>query len=168
MTHAPPPDRRDPQPWAPEKEMLAAFLDYHRATLLWKVDGLSDADLRRPMTPSGLTLLGLVKHLAYVERWWFQAVFTGADVAFPWTEADPDADWRVEPGDTTAAVLILYRTEVARSREIAAGAGLDDRARRPGKDPTLRWIMLHMIEETARHNGHADLMREAIDGATGE
>src|SRR2546421_13045839 len=137
MTHAPPPDRRDPQPSAPEKEMLAAFLDYHRATLLWKVNGLSDADVRRPMTPSGLTLLGLVKHLAYVERWWFQAVFTGADVAFPWTEADPDADWRGGLGGTTAAGLTPSLAEGARPRGIAPGAGPPDRAPRPGQDPTL-------------------------------
>src|SRR2546422_5610782 len=113
MTHAPPPDRRGPQPSAPEKEMLAAFLDYHRATLLWKVDGLSEADLRRSMTPSGLTLLGLVKHLAYMERWWFQHVFAGEGVDFPWTDADPDADWRVEGDEGVATILALYRTQVA-------------------------------------------------------
>ena len=173
MAQTPPPDRHDPPEAAPEKEMVAAFLDYHRATLLWKVDGLSQADLRRAMTPSGLTLLGLVKHLAYVERWWFQNVFAGEDVDFPWTDADPDADWRVESDEGVAMILDLYRTQVARSREITSAADLDDRARRPrtrppGGDQTLRWIMLHMIEETARHNGHADLMREAIDGATGE
>ena len=173
MTQTPPSDRYDPPEAAAEKEMVAAFLDYHRATLLWKVDSLSEADLRRSMTPSGLTLLGLVKHLAYVERWWFQYVFAGEDIDFPWTDADPDADWRVEGDEGVATILDLYRTQVARSREIASAADLDDRARRPhtrppGGDQTLRWIMLHMIEETARHNGHADLMREAIDGATGE
>ncbi len=174
QTHTPPPDRRDPPEAAPEGETLAAFLDYHRATLLWKVDGLAEADLRRPLTPSGLTLLGLVKHLAYVERWWFQAVFAGEDVDFPWTDADPDADWRVEPDEDAAVILDLYRAQTARSRELVAGAtGLDDQARRPrtrppGQAQTLRWIVVHMIEETARHNGHADLMREAIDGATGE
>jgi uncharacterized damage-inducible protein DinB len=175
MTHTlpPPPDRRDPPEAAPERDLLPAFLDYHRATLLWKVDGLSEPDLRRPLTPSGLTLLGLVKHLAYVERWWFQAVFAGEDIDFPWTDADPDADWRAGPDESPAAIFDLYRAEVARSREIVAAASLDDRARRPrteppGGDQTLRWIMAHMIEETARHNGHADLMHEAIDGATGE
>lgn len=173
MTQSSPPDRRDPPEAAPDHEMLAAFLDYHRATLLWKVDGLSEEDLRRTMTASGLTLLGLVKHLAYVERWWFQNVFAGEAVAFPWTREDPDADWRVEPDERAEAILDLYRAEVVRSRAIVAGASLDDVARRPrtrppGQPQTLRWIMLHMIEETARHNGHADLMREAIDGATGE
>ncbi len=165
----PPVDRRDPPEAGPETDMLPAFLDYHRATLLWKVDGLSEADLRRPLTPSGLTLLGLVKHLAYVERLWFQEVFAGEDVAFPWTDADPDANWRVGPDESVATILALYRAEVAHSRAITAAADLNDQARRPrGGVQTLRWIVLHMIEETARHNGHADLMREAIDGATGE
>ena len=173
MVHTPPQDRRDPPYLASEKTMLAAFLDYHRDTLLWKVDGLADADLRRQMTPSGMTLLGLVKHIAYVERWWFQAVFQGKDVDFPWTDADPDADWRVGPDESVATILDLYREEVDSSRGILSDAELDDSARRPrtrppGQEQTLRWIVLHMIEETARHNGHADLMREAIDGATGE
>ena len=169
----PPPDRRDPPEAAPEREMLPAFLDYHRATLLWKVDGLPEADLRRSMTPSGVSLLGLVNHLAYVERWWFQAVFAGEDADFPWSDADPEAEWHVGPDVSPAAVIDLYRSEAARSREIVSHANLDDLARRPhtqprGGDQTLRWIMLHMIEETARHNGHADLIREALDGATGE
>ncbi len=153
---------------APERTMLTAFLDYHRATLLWKVDGVGDADLRRPLTPSGMSLLGLVKHLAYVEQWWFLMVFAGEDLPAPWTDADPDADWRVEDDETTAAILDFYRATVERARAVVAAADLDAPARRPGKEQTLRWIMVHMIEETARHNGHADLMREAIDGATGE
>ena len=159
--------------------MLGAFLDYHRATLLWKIEGLSDADLRRSIVPSGVTLLGMVKHLAYVERWWFQAVFAGENVAFPWTDADPDADWRVEPGETTAEIIALYKAEVRRSREIVAAGDpdaltprtmgeLDSLARRPDEKKSLRWIITHMIEETARHNGHADILRELTDGATGE
>ena len=173
MMQTPPVDRRDPPEAAPETDMLPAFLDYHRATLLWKVDGLSEAGLRRPLTPSGLTLLGLVKHLAYVERFWFQDVFAGADVDYPWTDADPNADWRVAGDESAAAILDVYRAQVACSREITVVADLNDPARRPRTRPpggiqTLRWIVLHMIEETARHNGHADLMREEIDGATGE
>jgi len=161
-------DRVDPPLAAPERAMLTAFLDYHRATLLWKVDGVGDADLRRPLTPSGMSLLGMVKHLAYVEQWWFLMVFAGQDLPVPWTDADPDADWRVEDNETTAAILDFYRATVERARAVAAAADLDALARRPGREQTLRWIMMHMIEETARHNGHADLMREAIDGATGE
>lgn len=161
--------RTDPSPLAPERELLDAFLDYHRATLLQKVAGVSDADLRRRFVPSQTTLLGMVKHLAYVERSWFQIRFAGEDLPVPWTEQDPDADFRIEPDETTAAILAFYRAEVARSRAITAAASLDDRAKRPSRDReyTLRWIMLHMIEETARHNGHADILRELIDGVTG-
>ena len=151
-----------------EKVLLEAFLDYQRATLLWKVSGLSEADLRRRLVPSLTTLLGMVKHLAYVERWWFQMVFAGEDLPAPWTKQDPDADFRVEPDETTASILAFYHEQVARSRAITAMASLDDLARSPGRDCTLRWIMMHMIEETARHNGHADILRELIDGATGE
>lgn len=154
---------------APEKVMLGAFLDYCRATLLLKIAGLSDEELRRPMVPSGITLLGMVKHLAYVEIWWFSVVFAGEDDPAPWSEDDPDADWRVEPDESTAAIVALYQDAAARSRAIAEAASLEDHAGRPDRsDHTLRWIMLHMIEETARHNGHADIMREMIDGVTGE
>jgi uncharacterized damage-inducible protein DinB len=163
--------RVDPRLAAPEAEMLQAFLDYHRDTLLVKVDGVSDEDLRRKLTPSGVSLLGLVKHLAYVERWWFQAVFAGREVSFPDTPDDPDADWRIEPAESTAEVLELYRQEVSESRRIAAAAGLDDIAKKGASRESghsLRWILLHMLEETARHNGHADILRETIDGVTGE
>lgn len=156
---------------APEKVALDAFLDYHRATLLCKVDGLSDEDLRKPGTPSGVTLLGMVKHLAYAERWWFGAVFRGETLEFPWSEKDPDADWRVEPGETTDEILALYRRETQRSRDLVQDAEPDDVALGSAGDLSgfdLRSIMLHMIEETARHNGHADIIREAIDGMTGE
>ena len=151
-----------------EKVLLEAFLDYQRATLLWKVSGLSEADLRRRLVPSLTTLLGMVKHLAYVERWWFQMVFAGEDVPAPWTKQDPDADFRLEPDETTEGILAFYQEQVARSRAITATASLDDLARRPDREHTLRRIMIHMIEETARHNGHVDILRELIDGATGE
>ena len=150
-----------------ERELLTAFLDYHRQTVLLKAEGVSDADLRRTMTPSGLSLLGLIKHLAYVERSWFQDEFAGEDVSFPWTDEDPDADFRIEPDETTQDIFTLYQAEVKRSREIVAASSLDDIARGEKRKPSLRWIMMHMIEETARHNGHMDLMREAIDGQTG-
>ena len=163
--------RQDPPTNAPEKETLATFLDYHRATLLQKVAGLDDADLRRSFVPSGTNLLSLVKHLAYVERWWFQHRFAGADPDFPWTDDDPDADFRVESHETPAEIIAFYQQEARRSRDIVAGAALDDVAKRTGRrgeEFTLRWIMVHMIEETARHNGHADILRELTDGATGE
>ena len=163
--------RQDPPADAPEKETLEAFLDYHRATLLQKVAGLDDAGLRRAFVPSGTNLLSLVKHLAYVERWWFQAVFAGDDPAFPWTDEDPDAEFRVEPHETAADVIAFYQQEARLSRDIIQRSALDDVAKRVGRrgeEFTLRWIMVHMLEETARHNGHADILRELTDGATGE
>lgn len=148
--------------------MLAAYMDYHRERLLWKIDGVSDADLRRSMVSSGTTLLGIVKHLAYVERWWFQKVFLDADVTFPWTDEDPDADFRIEPNDTTAAIVELYKAECRKNRAIVADHSLEELAKfEPRSEHSLRRILVHMIEETAHHNGHADIMREQIDGATG-
>ena len=161
-------NRPEPPYLGDEAETLAGFLDFHRATLLWKLEGLDDEQLRRPMVPSGTSLLGMVKHLAYVERWWFQQVWAGREVTYPWTDEDPDADWRVEPSETTEDILALYRGECARSREIAAAASLDGVAHHPRGERSRRWILVHMIEETARHNGHADILREQLDGVTGE
>lgn len=161
-------ERVDPPRSGTERELLAAFLDYQRATLLRKIDGVGDADLRRQVLPSTLTLLGMVKHLAYVERWWFAVCFAGEQLPLPWTKARPDADFRIDPGETTADIVALYKREVARSRAILSASSLDDLAKGGDLGTSLRWIALHMIEETARHNGHADLIREAIDGATGE
>ena len=153
-----------------ELEILTAQLDDKRTILLRKVAGLSDDDLRRRPTVSSLSLLGLLRHSAYVERWWFSWVFAGIDVAFPWTDDDPDADFRPEPDESAAELAALYVTEIERSRAIVAAADLDDAAARaaPGEPTTLRGIMVHMIQETSRHLGHADIMREAIDGATGD
>jgi uncharacterized damage-inducible protein DinB len=166
------PDNRPEPPHAgTEKDVQLGFLDFQRATILWKADGLNDEALRRPHAPSGLTLLGLVKHLAYVERWWFQRTFLGTEVPFPWTKDDPDADWRVEEDETTEAIRKLYRQEIAIANRIIADHDLDTPARYVTPSHAglqLRWIVAHMIEETARHCGHADLMREAIDGQVGE
>jgi uncharacterized damage-inducible protein DinB len=162
-------NRPEPPLLAGEAETLAGFLDFHRATLLWKLEGLDDEQLRRAMVPSGTSLLGLVKHLAYVERWWFQQVWAGQEVTYPWTDEDPDADWRVEPTETTAEILALYNGESDRSREIvAAASSLDEIAKHPRRERNRRWILVHMIEETARHNGHADILREQLDGTVGE
>jgi uncharacterized damage-inducible protein DinB len=162
-------DRPEPPYLGDEAGTLAGFLDFHRATLLWKLEGLDDEPLRRPMVPSGTSLLGLVKHLAYVERWWFQQVWAGREVTYPWTDEDRDADWRVEPDETTEDILALYRGECDRSREIvAASASLDEVGHHPRGERSRRWILVHMIEETARHNGHADILREQLDGVTGE
>jgi hypothetical protein len=105
---------------------------------------------------------------AYVERWWFRRVFAGEDVSFPWSKEDPDADWRLEPTDTNADIVALYQEETARSREVVRGASWDDVAKSSPKGHTLGWILTHMVEEVARHNGHADILREQIDGKTGE
>jgi uncharacterized damage-inducible protein DinB len=164
--------RRVPLRTGPEKETLEEFLDYHRDTLLWKISGLSDHDLRQRMVPSGTSLLGIVKHLGFVEQNWFFG-FAGMEyeTPVPWTDEDPDADFRIEPHETTKAILDFYGAKCAMSRQIVAAASLDDISKRkevpPEGPPTLRWILIHMIEETARHNGHADILREQIDGATG-
>lgn len=166
--------RTEPQPAADELSTLTQFLDYHRATLLGKVDGLSDEQLRQRIPSSELTLAGLVKHLALVEDQWFQEVFLGRSQE-PWSSApwDTDRDWEMhsaltDPGEELRA---LYRAACERSRAVTAASYLDQLAARPtkaGEVHNLRWILVHLIEETARHNGHADLLREAVDGATGE
>jgi uncharacterized damage-inducible protein DinB len=152
-----------------ERELLARFLDFERDTLLWKASGLTEEQLRKPLTPSGMSLLGLVKHLAYVERNWFQSRFLGLDVYIPWRQGDEDGDFRIEADETPESVFAFYRAEIEESRRIlAATDSLDTMAKDPHRPVTLRWILIHMIEETARHVGHADLMREATDGQTGE
>jgi uncharacterized damage-inducible protein DinB len=154
---------------ASEIDTLNAFLDFQRATLLWKVDGVSDEDLRRPMVPSGTSLLGMVKHLADVEQSWFVERFAGEEPILPlWKQDDPGATWRIEPHETTDHILGLYRAACENSRKATVGASLDGVAKQARAGETLRWIMFHMIEETARHNGHADIFREMIDGQTGE
>lgn len=160
--------RPQPPHTAPPVEMVAAFLDSLRATVLWKLEGLSEEEATRRIAPSGLSLLGIVKHLAHVERWWFRAVFAGEAIGPIWTTADPDADWRIEPGESIASVVALYEAECARSREIVAGAVWDTPGASVKRPRSLGWILTHMVEETARHCGHADLLREEIDGATGQ
>ena len=165
------PERVSPPYEGNEREQLNAWLDFHRATLLTKLEGLDDEQLRRPMVPSNVSLLGLVKHLTAVEHGWFATGFaqTGEPHMFS-TEEDPDADFRIEPDDTTDGIIEGYLRVCARSRDIAgAAASLDETFERPGRgEISLRWVLLHMIEETARHNGHADIMRELIDGVTGD
>ncbi len=167
----PPADRVDPPYVADERPMLDAWLDFHRATLLWKCDGLSDQQLKTPSAePSNLTLLGLVRHMAEVERGWFYRFVEGRDAdPIYCTDADPDADFdRVAEADP-AADFATFRAEVDACRALVADRDLDEvRTMRRGRRISLRWIYVHMIEEYARHNGHADLLRERIDGATGD
>jgi len=151
--------------------MLSAFLDRYRETILWKLEGVTTEQASARLVPSASTLLGIVKHLAYVERGWFPIYFAGGPVNYPWAEdePDPDIDFRVSVTDTIESVSRLYREEIVRSREIVAGASLDDLSKEQNRGPrTLRWIMVHMIEETARHAGHADILRELTDGAVGQ
>src|SRR5919106_1061755 len=152
-----------------EKEVLTGFLDHYRATIIAICEGLSDEDLRRPMVPSGTTLLGMIKHLAYVERGWFQETIAGDQVEYPFDADDPDADLRIERDESTEEILDLYRSECSRSRQIIETVSLDDlvKGEERSADYNVRWVIVHMIEETARHAGHADIIREQLDGSTG-
>ena len=151
-----------------ERPMLQAFLDYHRATLLYKCAGLTGEQLaERTVPPSGLSLLGLVRHMTKVERAWFRQRFAGESVDSPFGE-DKAADFeRLDPARAAADYARL--TEEFKLADAAvAHAPLDDTFVHNGETMSLRLIYLHMIEEYARHLGHADLLREQIDGATGE
>lgn len=165
--------RIDPPYKADERSMLEAWLEYHRATLAMKCDGLSAQQLReRAVPPSTLSLLGLIRHMTEVERNWFRRVLAGEDAPpLYYSDADPDGDFdRVDSADPDEA-FAAWRGECDLSRERAAAvSSLDAAAARPrqGQDVSLRWILVHMIEEYARHNGHADLLRERIDGAVGD
>ncbi len=161
-------NRPEPPQQADERATLAGFLDWQRATLAWKCEGLTDAQLReRAVPPSSLSLLGLVRHLAGVERGWFRIVLGGEDPA-QLGDRDPGAAWRVDTADVAVA-FADWRDACDESRAaVAAAPSFDVTADDDGDRLSLRWIMTHMIEEYARHNGHADLLRERIDGATGE
>jgi hypothetical protein len=165
--------RADPAYIASERAMLDAWLDYHRVTLEQKCDGLAAPRLReRAVPPSTLSLLGLVRHMADVERNWFRRVFAGEEAPpLYYSDQDPDGDFdRVDDADALEA-FTTWRAECEHGRSLsAAAASLDQvgRRQREGNDVSLRWILVHMIEEYARHNGHADLLRQRIDGATGD
>jgi Protein of unknown function (DUF664) len=144
------------------------MLDFYRATVVNKVAGLTDSQaLTAAVSPSTLTPITVVKHLAGTERFWFSIDFADLDVTWPWTEDDLHSNFQIEPGDTLAAIVADYVEECASSRRAIADAGLDAAARGEGMDFTLRYAMIHMIQETARHCGHLDLLREATDGAVG-
>lgn len=152
-----------------EKESLHVSLDRHRDVVLWKVEGLDDGQLRRRMTPSGTSLLGLVKHLASVEYGWFCETFGRESEAIPFDENDPEADMRAEPHETTAELLDYYRRARAAADQVIDELSLDDVGTAWfGDTVSMRWVLIHMLEETARHAGHMDILRELIDGATGD
>ncbi|MEU9097303.1 DinB family protein [Streptomyces sp. NPDC048361] len=163
--------RIGPPHFGPERETLRAFLDYHRATLAMKCEGLGDEELRqRSMPPSTLNLLGLVRHMAEVERAWFRRVFEDHDAPMVWSDhVDFQAAYDTE-GATRADAFAAWEAEVAHSRRIEREAeSLDLAGLQPrwGEEVSLRMVMLHMILEYGRHNGHADLLREGVDGAVG-
>jgi uncharacterized damage-inducible protein DinB len=173
-------ERVDPPLAVPEADTLVAFLDYHRDTLRQKTEGLTQDQLAQTLAPSTMTLGGLLKHLALVENWWFSMVLMGNDDVEPWKavdwDADPDWEWRTAKDDSPEELRALFdaSVEVADgfARQALADGGLDRLSvredRREKQKFSLRWIFVHMIEEYARHNGHADLLREAVDGKTGE
>ena len=179
MTYLDEQGRPEPPLAADETATLVGFLEYQRATLAWKCAGLDAAGLRATVGASSMTLGGLLKHLAYVEQDWFSRWRHGRDRQPPWDtvdwKADPDWEWHSAAENSPEQLYTLWQETVARSRSLVAEAladgGLERPARRTrpgGQAPSLRWILVHMIEEYARHNGHADLIRESVDGLTGE
>jgi Protein of unknown function (DUF664) len=165
--------RSAPPRSAPERVMLEAWLDYHRITLEIKCSGLSPEQLRmRAVPPSSLSLLGLVRHIAEVERNWFRRALANEDAPpYYYSDDDPDGDFdNVDTADVAEA-FATWREECGHARAVVASfSNLDELGRnetRPAR-PSVRWVLVHMIEEYARHNGHADLLREAIDGTVGE
>ena len=172
-------ERTDPPVAADEVTMLRTFVDFYRATIRRQCAGLTAEQLRTPHPPSTMTLAGMLKHLAYVEDEWFSVRLRGSRPAPPWDtvdwSADRDWDWNSALADSPDQLVALFDDAVAASERIldeVVGAGLDQEVARPsghaghGGRITLRWILVHMVEEYSRHAGHADLLREALDGAT--
>ncbi|MEO3744698.1 DinB family protein [Plantactinospora sp. B5E13] len=158
-----------------ERAMLDGWLDYHRQTLLLKCAGLTAEQLKTAsVEPANLTLLGLVRHMAEVERWWFRIHFAGEPIdTLYWSDDNPDGDFDDVPGADPEADFATFLAEVEASRRTTADRDLDETFHRTRDDGStvvlsLRWAYVHMIEEYARHNGHADLIRERIDGTTGQ
>ena len=173
--------RPEPPIDADEVGTLLGFLDYQRATLAWKCRGLDAAGLRATTAASTMTLGGMLKHMALVEDVWFSRSLHGRERAAPFDAVDwkatPDWEWESAADDSPEELFALWEAAVAKARDdVAAVLATDDGLSTPaaksiwstGERPSLRWIVVHMIEEYARHNGHADLLRESIDGETGE
>ncbi|GAB6898701.1 mycothiol transferase [Kineosporia succinea] len=163
-----------------EVETQIGYLEFFRASFRWKTGDLDAAELNLTLGPSSMTLGGMMKHLAFVEDHWFRYYLQGAERSAPWNgvdwDSDRDWDWNSAASDSPDQIRTLWETSVARSREATnaalADGGLDHLARRiirqDNEEPNLRWIVAHMNEEYARHLGHADLIRESIDGLVGE
>ena len=174
-------DQGRPEPPIASDELatLLGYLDFQRATLEWKCHSLSVPDMRKKIAASSITLGGILKHMTFVENHWFSDWLLGREKLSPWREVDwsqdRDWDWNSAAGDTPAQLLELWHGACALSRSnilsVLETGSLGQLAKRTwpsGESPSLRWILVHMIEEYARHNGHADLLRESIDGQVGE
>ena len=167
------PGRADdiPPSWD-ERTVLTTFLDYARDTVHAKCAGLSDADARRAPLPGSplMTISGLVSHLRWVESAWIEKNLLGGTINAPWTDDDPDREFRIAVDVPLTQLLAEYRAACARHRELVASLDLDTSSRgdlREADPVTLRWVLFHLTEETARHNGHLDILRELADGARG-
>jgi hypothetical protein len=155
-------------------ELLDGFLDYYRDTVLRKLDGLSEEELRGSRLPSGWTPLALLVHLTWMERRWFNWGFAAEPTGQPWGDRGPDGAWQVPAGVSVEEVRADFTAQCARSRSAVAGVPLEQRAATGGRfataaeAPTVAWIKLHVLQEYARHAGHLDIVRELVDGAVGE
>lgn len=150
-----------------ETETLLTVLDQQRAMVMWKLEGLSVELAKRALVPSGTTMLGLVKHLGWMERDFFGGDINGNDIIFPWTADTPNGDFDLGPDDTIETVTAFYREAVSESRRIVAGRDMAFVGGTGDHPLSLRYVIVHMIEETARHLGHMDILREQLDGQTG-
>ncbi|WP_214321439.1 DinB family protein [Nonomuraea sediminis] len=166
-------DNRVPPPYAgDERTMLNNWLEWHRGTLIMKCEGLTEEQLReRSAPPSTLSLLGLLRHMAHVERAWFRHVLNDEDIPRLWgKDTRQDADF--DDVDTASAeeAFAVWQEEVEIARKLSAALPMEaiGKRQRNGEDVTHRWVLVHMIEEYARHNGHADLIRERVDGVVGD
>jgi hypothetical protein len=174
------PGRVEPPIAGDETATLLGFLERQRATFSWKSGGLDAAGLNATLAPTSMTLGGMIKHLAHIEDEYFSQWLNGRDLGPPWDavdwDSDRDWDWHSAAEDTPEQLLTLWQDTVARSRSLVAEALSEGGLERPGAGitnehgvhPTLRYILITMIEEYGRHNGHADLLRESIDGLTGQ
>ncbi|AIS00332.1 hypothetical protein SGLAU_21900 [Streptomyces glaucescens] len=164
--------RTDTPPAWDERTQLTTFLDYTRDTARAKCEGVSAEGARTAPLPGSplMTISGLINHLRWVEYYWFQVFFLGEEDEGPWTEEDPDREMRIAVDIPLPDLLREYAEQAARYRELVAAHDLGTRSRRTirdGRHVDLRWILHHLIEETARHNGHLDIVRELVDGTTG-
>lgn len=151
-----------------EKEVLTGSLDHLRKVMVSLCEGLSRDELIRSPVPSGTSLLGLIKHLTLVERSWFGERTAGEPLDFDWHAGDPNSDFRIEDHEDVRSIIAAYEAACERSRRIVAAMSLDDHLQHEDYSSyNLRWVMVHMIEEVARHAGHADIIREQLDGMTG-